>query len=100
MRTEWQPPKQESSSDEESDNELEEDVDLARYNQLLGALDSQPQVIKFTSCLPMVGYSLQLLPPLTGHDIAEILLKVALNTKNHIPFFVIYKARHEPTPYW
>jgi hypothetical protein len=35
MRTEWQPPKQESSSDEESDNELEEDVDLARYNQLL-----------------------------------------------------------------
>jgi hypothetical protein len=32
-----------------------------------GALDSQPQVIKFTSC---------------RHDIAEILLKVALNTKN------------------
>ena len=32
-----------------------------------GALDSQPQVIKFTSCLPMVGGSLrvlQLLPPL------------------------------------
>jgi hypothetical protein len=31
------------------------------------ALDSQPQVIKFTSCLPMVGGSLQvlrLLPPL------------------------------------
>jgi hypothetical protein len=31
-----------------------------------GALDSQPQVIKFTSCLPMVGGSLrvlQLLPP-------------------------------------
>jgi hypothetical protein len=32
-----------------------------------GALDSQPHVIKFTSCLPMVGGSLQvlrLLPPL------------------------------------
>jgi hypothetical protein len=31
------------------------------------ALDSQPQVIKFTSCLPMVGGSLRvlrLLPPL------------------------------------
>jgi hypothetical protein len=31
-----------------------------------GALDSQPQVIKFTSCLPMVGGSLRvlrLLPP-------------------------------------
>ena len=31
------------------------------------ALDSQPQVIKFTSCLPMVGDSLRilrLLPPL------------------------------------
>jgi hypothetical protein len=32
-----------------------------------GALDSHPQVIKFTSCLPMVGGSfrvLRLLPPL------------------------------------
>ena len=32
-----------------------------------GAIDSQPQVIKFTSCLSMVGGSLrvlQLLPPL------------------------------------
>jgi hypothetical protein len=50
-----------------------------------GALDSQPQVIKF---LPMVGGSLRvlrLLRPLkvTGrHDKAEILLKVALITKN------------------
>ena len=38
---------------------------LINYNK--GALDSQPQVIKFTSCLPMVGGSLrvlQLLPPL------------------------------------
>jgi hypothetical protein len=57
------------------------------------------------------------------HDIAEILLKVALNTKNQsinqsnclgkqlvsfitggsessAPFFVIYKARCKPTPYW
>ena len=51
-----------------------------------GALDSQPQVIKFTSCLSTVGGSLRLLrllPPLkTGrHDIADILLKVALNPK-------------------
>ena len=29
-----------------------------------GALDSQPQVIKFTSCFPVVGGSLRLLPPL------------------------------------
>jgi len=30
-----------------------------------GALDSQPQVIKFTSCLPIVGVSLRVLrlPP-------------------------------------
>ena len=28
------------------------------------ALDSQPQVIKFTSCLLMVGGSLRVLPPL------------------------------------
>jgi hypothetical protein len=47
-----------------------------KYLQLL-------QVIKFTSCLPMVGGSLwvlQLLPPLKL--VAMILLKVALNTKN------------------
>ena len=28
-------------------------------NYKKGALDSQPQVIKFTSCLPMVGGSLR-----------------------------------------
>ena len=36
-------------------------------NYKKGALDSQPQVITFTSCLPMVGGSLRvlrLLPPL------------------------------------
>jgi hypothetical protein len=54
-----------------------------------GAFDSQQQVIKLTSCLPTVGGSLRvllLLPPnKTGrHDIAEILLKVALSTKNQI----------------
>jgi hypothetical protein len=42
------------------------------------------QVIKFTSCLPMVGGSLRVLRPSsttkTGrHDIAEILLKVTFN---------------------
>ena len=55
------------------------------------------QVIKFTSCLPMVGGSLRvlrLLPPLklvAMIDIAEILLKVALNTKND--FFLWKRAR-------
>ena len=53
-----------------------------------GVLDSQPQVIKFTNCLPMVGGSLRVLQfstTKTGrHDIAEILLKVALNTINQI----------------
>jgi hypothetical protein len=52
-----------------------------------GALDSQPQVIKFT----MVGAHGRWFSPGTPassttktgcHDIAEILLKVALNTKN------------------
>jgi len=36
-------------------------------NYKKGALDSQPQVINFTSCLPMVGGSLRVLrlpPPL------------------------------------
>ena len=48
---------------------------------------AQPHVIKFTSCLSMDGGSLwvlRLFPPLklVAIDIAEILLKVALNTKN------------------
>jgi hypothetical protein len=56
-------------------------------NYKKGTLDSQPQVIKFTSCFSMVGGSLgvpRLLPPLkTGrHDIVEILLNVALSTTN------------------
>ena len=58
-------------------------------NYKKGALDSQSHVIKFTSCLPMVGGSLRILPASsttkTGpHDIAEILLKVALSTINQI----------------
>jgi hypothetical protein len=55
----------------------------------MGPLDLQPQVIKFTSCLQMVDGShrvLRLLPPLklVAMIIAEILLKVALNTKTQI----------------
>jgi len=40
---------------------------LGFINYQKGALDSQPQVIKLTSCLPIVGGSLRvlrLLPPL------------------------------------
>ena len=54
-------------------------------NYKKGALDSQLQVIKLTSCLPMVDGSprvLRLLPPLKL--VAMILLKMALNTKNQI----------------
>ena len=52
-------------------------------NYKKGLLDSQ--VIKFTSCLPMVGGALPGTPASsttnTGrYDIAEILLKVALST--------------------
>ena len=52
--------------------------------------------IKFTNCLPMVGGSLRvlwlLLPTKTGHhDIAEILLKVALNTINQINQIILWK---------
>jgi hypothetical protein len=45
---------------------LVEETGVQNYKKT-GALDSQPQVIKFTSCLPMVGGSLRvlrLLPPL------------------------------------
>ena len=63
----------------------------------MGALDSQPEVIKFTSYLPMVGGSLRVTlsssTTKTGrHDIAEILLKVALNTKNQKPINLINKV--------
>jgi hypothetical protein len=51
--------------------------------QKKGALDLQLQVIKFTSCFPMMGGSLRgtlaSCTTKTGrHDIAEILLKVVL----------------------
>jgi hypothetical protein len=49
------------------------------------ALDSQPQVIKLTSCLSIVGSTPASSTTKTGrHNIAEILLKAALNTKNQI----------------
>ena len=44
--------------------------------------------MKFTSCLPMVGGSLRLLPSLKL--VAMILLKVALNTKNQIKSIICY----------
>ena len=53
---------------------------LVNYKK--GALDLQPQVIQFTSCLPMIGGSLRVL-----HDIAEILLKVALKHKKSNQMF-------------
>ena len=53
-----------------------------------GALYSQLQMIKFNSCLPMVGGSLDTPASSTTktgrHDVAEILLNVALNTINQI----------------
>jgi hypothetical protein len=60
-----------------------------------GALDSQPHVIKFTSCLPMVGGCLRTLASSTTktgrHDIAEILLKVALEHQksNQITYIIV-----------
>jgi len=45
------------------------------YDYFGGVRVAQPQVIKFTSCLPMVG---------GGQDIAEILLKVALKHQKSI----------------
>ena len=59
-------------------------------NYKKSALDSQPHAIKFTSCLPMVSAWFSPGTPASSttktgrHDIAEILLKVALNTKNQI----------------
>ena len=62
---------------------------LSFVNYKKGQLDSQPQVIKFTSGLPKGRRFSPGTPAFsttkTGrHDIAEILLKVALNTKRSI----------------
>jgi hypothetical protein len=73
-------------------------------NYKKGALDSQPQVIRLTSCLPMVGGFSPGTPASsttkTGrHDIAEILLKVVLNTIKHIKAWTccnITDLRHGP----
>ena len=58
--------------------------DFVNYRK--GAFDSQPQVIKFTSYLPMVlsGTPASSTTKTGRHHIAEILLKVALNTINQI----------------
>ena len=57
-----------------------------------GTLDSQPQVIKLTSCMPMVGGSPASSTTKTGrHDIAEIFLKVALNTIIQISNITLYQ---------
>ena len=51
-----------------------------------GALYSQPQVIKITDCLPMVGGSLRVLPASSSTKTwyAEILLKVELKHQTSI----------------
>jgi hypothetical protein len=64
-----------------SDNFLVESSRPAFENYKKGALSSQPQVIKFTSCFPMIGESFWViqasLTTKTGHhDIAATLLKV------------------------
>ena len=58
------------------------------------ALNLQSQVIKFTSCLPMVGGSSPGTPASSTnnsgrHDIAEILLEMALNTTKSINYIFI-----------
>ena len=54
-------------------------------NYKTGALDSQPEVKKFSSSFPIVGGSLGTpafsTTKIGRHDIADILLKVALSTK-------------------
>ena len=62
-------------------------VDFVNYRN--GALDSQPQLIKLTSCLLMVGGSLLGTPASsttkTGrHDLAKNIVKVAFNTINQV----------------
>jgi hypothetical protein len=62
----------------------------ALYITNKGVNDSPPQVIKFTSCLPMVSPGTPAFSTTkTGrHDIVEILLKVALkNQSNQIKSF-------------
>ena len=66
-----------------------------------GVLDSQLQVIKFTSCLPIVGGSLRLPPSLklVAMIIAEIFLKVALNTINQIKSLIFVRTTQTDKEY-
>ena len=62
---------------------------IESVNYKKGALDSQPQLIKFTSCLPMVGWFSPDTPTSSTtktdrHDIVEILLKVGLKHQKSI----------------
>jgi hypothetical protein len=62
---------------------------LGFVNYKKGALDSQPQVIKFTICWPMVGGSLrvlQLLPPLK-------LVAMIENSKFKISYIKMYSVK-------
>jgi len=67
-------------------------------NYKKGALDSQSQVIKFTNCLPMVGGSLRASSTTkTGrHDIADILLKVALRHQKSIKSTIAFCTGPNP----
>ena len=57
---------------------------LGFVNYKKGALDSQPLVIKFTSCLPMVPGPASSTNKNGRHDIAEIVLKVTLKHQKSI----------------
>jgi hypothetical protein len=61
----------------------------ALYITNKGGKDLPPQVIKFTSCLPMVspGTPASSTSKTGRHDIAEILLKVALKKQKSIKSF-------------
>ena len=50
--------------DDPTNHEIYDGFASGFVNYKKGTLDSQPQVIKFTSCLPMVGGFLWLFPPL------------------------------------
>ena len=70
-------------------------------NYKKGALDSQSHVIKFVRCFPMVGGSLWFPVSSTTrtcrHDIAEILLQVALNNQsNQILKWLVVRISHKP----
>jgi hypothetical protein len=74
------------------------DFDFCCFNSILATASDKVYQLFSHGWRFSLGTSASSTTKTGRHDIAEILLKVVLS-KSSAPFFVIYKAGCEPTPY-